>query len=552
MFSIEYFVDVIYVNKGNRLKEKFIKDNFKDFYNFIESSFSGNTFLEKIYVFYKKNHKCYCGKQTKFISFSKGYLEYCSIFCSSNHKKTRDKCKKTCIENWGVANVSMSIDIKKKKENYFSRKYGHSTYLQSENIKQSMIEKWGVDNPFKSKEIQEKISQTNFQKYGNKCPLLSKEIIEKTKKTNIEKWGVDHYSKTEDWKNKIKSINDSRYIDSLYLPDNYQFISKQGFNNIIKHNDCNNQFEIQTQLIRLRKNCNVEICKHCNKVNHFAENNLYEYITNIYSGEVIRTYRDGLEIDVYLPALKIGFEFNGLYWHSELFKDIDYHKNKTIFFERKGIKIIHIWEDDWIEKRDIIESIIKSNLGIVGTNVYARKCTFTQISDSSCKKFLNDNHIQGWCVSRYRFALLFNGEIVSILTVGKERLNLGKGGRKCESQLEILRFCNKLNTKVIGGFSKLFNNLSEIVEFKKMTTYSDSSIFTGDVYKKNGFDFVGQTKPGYHYIIKGSRRNRFNFNKTKLIEMGFDRNKTESQIMFDNNFYRIYDCGNYKFEIISE
>jgi hypothetical protein len=550
MFNIEYFIEVVYNYKNNRLKEKFIKDNFKDFYNFINNDFSGNTFLEKIFVFYKGDHKCYCGKETKFISFSKGYLEYCSISCSSNDKKTRDKYKKTCLENWGVTNVSMSNDIKKKKENYFYEKYGVTTYLQSESIKNKMISKWGVDNPFKLKEIQEKIKKTNFNKYGSECVLLSSEIIEKTKKTNIEKWGVNHYSKTEDWKIKMKKINDSNYIESLDLSNNYQFISKNSYNNIIKHIDCGNEFEIQTQLIRLRKNRNVEICKHCNKINHFSENDLHEYITSIYSGKVIQSYRDGLEIDIYLPELKLGFEFNGLYWHCELFKDRKYHKNKNIFFNEKGIRIINIWEDDWLHKTEVIKSIIKSNIGIFENTIYARKCTFYEISDKECKEFLHNNHIQGWCVSKYRYALSYNGEIVSILTVGKERLNLGYSGEKSESQLEIIRFCNKLNTKIIGGFSKLFKNLIKNVKFKKITTYSDSSIFTGDVYAKNGFSFIGQTEPGYSYIVNGIRKNRFNFNKSKLIKMGFDKNKTESEIMFDNNFYRIYDCGNYKFEII--
>jgi hypothetical protein len=161
--------------------------------------------------------------------------------------------------------------------------------------------------------------------------------------------------------------------------------------------------------------------------------------------------------------------------------------------------------------------------------VFLKKCTFYEISDKECKEFLNNNHIQGWCVSKYRYALSYNGEIVSILTVGKERLNLGYSGEKSESQLEIIRFCNKLNTKIIGGFSKLFKNLIKNVKFKKITTYSDSSIFTGDVYAKNGFSFIGQTEPGYSYIVNGIRKNRFNFNKSKLIKMGFDKNKTESE-----------------------
>jgi hypothetical protein len=40
---------------------------------------------------------------------------------------------------------------------------------------------------------------------------------------------------------------------------------------------------------------------------------------------------------------------------------------------------------------------------------------------------------------------------------------------------------------------------------------------------------------------------RFKFRKDILVKEGFDKNKTESQIMIDRGYYRIYDCGNAKF-----
>jgi hypothetical protein len=548
MFEVEYFNEFVYRGKVNRLRENFIKKNFIDFYNFINNSFKEESFLEKLYSFVKGDiNKCYCGNKTKFISFTKGYLEYCSIYCSSNSQKTRDKYKKTCLEKYGVNNVSNFDEIKKKKKNTFIDKYGVSTYLQTKEVKEKMISKHGVDNPFKLKEVQDKIKITNLHRYGYECSLLSPEVKKKSIKTNINKYGVDHFSKTEIWKENMKKINDSNYINSLDLPDNYEFISKKEFVNIIKHLDCDTEFEIQTQLIRLRKNTNSEICKNCNSINYKSENDLLNYIKSIYDGEVIK-YRDKkYEIDIYLPELNLGFEFNGLYWHSELFKNNNYHLDKMIYFKDNGIRIVNIWEDDWSNKTEIVKSIIKSNILIFEEKIQARKCIFSEISNKDCKKFLNDNHIQGWCISKYRYGLIYNNEIVSVLTIGSRRLNLGYKGKN-DSELEILRFCNKINTRVIGGFSKLFKNSIKKLNFDKIITYSDSSIFTGDVYVKSGFNLIGQTEPGYSYIVNRVRKNRFNFNKSKLIKMGFDKSKTEREIMFGLNFYRIYDCGNFKFE----
>ena len=548
MFSVEYFNEIIYRGKPNRIKEKFVKSKFSDFYNFIVSEFKGESFLEKLYMFNNNNNspKCYCGNSTKFISFSKGYFEYCSILCSSNSPKTREKYKKTCLENYGVDNVSSVGDIKNKKEKTFHSRYGKSTYLQTQEVKDKIFNKLGVDNPFKSDKIQNEIRESNLRKYGVDSVLHLPEIREKSKKTNLEKYGVDHFSKTTIWKDKMKSINYYSFIESLDLPINYSFISKNGQSNILKHHECGNEFEIQTQLIRLRRKNKVEICRVCNKIEYKSQNDLLDYVSSVYNGEVVK-YRDNkYEIDIYLPEIKLGFEFNGLYWHSELFKSSDYHSDKRSYFTDRGIRIINIWEDDWKFKSDIVKSIISSNIGICNKKIYARDCTITKLEDREVKKFLNENHLQGWCVSKYRYALRYNNDIVSVLTIGKSRINLGYKNEF--DQFEILRFCNKLGTIVVGGFSKIFKSVLSELNFEKIITYSDCSIFNGDVYLKNGFDFIKKTAPGYSYIVKGVRKNRFNFTKSNLVKMGFDSNKTERQIMYDNGFYRIYDCGNYKFE----
>lgn len=47
---------------------------------------------------------------------------------------------------------------------------------------------------------------------------------------------------------------------------------------------------------------------------------------------------------------------------------------------------------------------------------------------------------------------------------------------------------------------------------------------------------------------KVQRESRFKYRKSELIKQGFDKNKTEKQIMIDRNYFRIYDCGTLKFE----
>ena len=96
----------------------------------------------------------------------------------------------------------------------------------------------------------------------------------------------------------------------------------------------NREFRIRRQLYRIRKQNNEELCVIKNPINYSVSNEEVEFkkfIESIYDGEIIfndRNALNGKEMDVYIPDLKIGFEFNGLYFHSEYFKEKNYHKNK--------------------------------------------------------------------------------------------------------------------------------------------------------------------------------------------------------------------------------
>lgn len=542
----EYFEDVIYKGKSNRLKESFIKNNFIEFYNFIESNYFGEKFLEKIYKYYKGQIFCYCGNSTKFIDFKKGYLIFCSCKCSSNNREVRNKYKSTCNNRYNTDNVSKCIDIKQKKEKTFIERYGEKTYLLTDNVKNIIKEKYGVNNVFQLKSIKDKIYNTNIEKYGHKCSLINEHIKDKSIETTMLKYDVSHYSKSEEFKQKIKSYNYDKYIESFSI-DGYSIINKNSITNTLLHNKCGKEFEIQTQLIRKRVNESKEICINCNPfIPSYKEKEMLEFI-KLYDQNIISNYRSKYEIDVFLPNSKIGFEFNGLYWHSELFKNSNYHIDKKNHFKENNIDLIQIWEDDWIYKRDIVESIIINKIKKTPNRIYARNCIIKEISVTEEREFLEKNHLQSWCVSKYRISLIYNNEIVSLLTFGNERINLGSRN-KDKSNYELLRFCNVLKTNVVGGFSKLLKYFINKYEPTRVITYANKCISNGDLYLNNGFTFKKETKPNYYYLFRGKRLNRFKFIKSNLI--GNAENLTEKEFMFKNGYLRVYDCGSTKFEII--
>lgn len=288
-------------------------------------------------------------------------------------------------------------------------------------------------------------------------------------------------------------------------------------------------------------------CPKCNRFN-LKQLELSEFIINNIDSEILLNNREvlnGKEIDIYIPNLKIGFEFNGLYWHSEKYKGSKYHLNKTKKCIGSNIDLVHIWEDDWDNKKDIVKSMILNKIGVTKNKIFARKCIIKEIFDIKLiREFLNKNHIQGFLPSKLKFGLFFENELVSIMTFGELRISLGN--KKSENIYELLRFCNKIDTSVIGGASKLMQFFIRKYNPSNIISYSDFSRSNGNLYKKLGFKFLQNSKPNYYYIIDGKRKHRFSFRKDRLVKEGFDSNKTEIEIMKQRGYDRIFDCGSQK------
>jgi hypothetical protein len=261
-----------------------------------------------------------------------------------------------------------------------------------------------------------------------------------------------------------------------------------------------------------------------------------------------REILDGQELDIYIPSHNVAIEFNGLYWHNELYKDKNYHLNKTVECEKKGIQLIHIFEDEWLYKQDIVKSRVKNILGLTENRIYARKCVIKDVSSKESKEFLNKNHIQGNINnSNVRIGLYYNNELVSLMTFGSLRKSMGSVS--VDGSYELYRFCNKLDSSVIGGADKLLKYFIKVYRPNKVISYADRRWSQGDLYEKLGFKFIANSKPNYFYVLNHKREGRFNYRKDILIKEGFDKDKSEHQIMLGREIYRIYDCGAKKYEL---
>ena len=327
-----------------------------------------------------------------------------------------------------------------------------------------------------------------------------------------------------------------------------EFKKKSNETNIIKC-ELHGEVPIPKGLFANRKIHKTEYCCECNPIDKNVSGKevlLFKTIKECYNGEIIQSFKIGRkEIDVYLPDLKIGFEFNGLRWHSELFLDKNYHINKTKLCLKNGIRLVHIFEDDYYDKFEIIKSII-SNILNKSKKIYARNTIIKKIKNNNeVKTFLNENHLQGFVNTNINYGLYQNDELISLMTFSKTRKVLNKNGK--EGEYELVRFCNKIGTSVIGGASKLFKRFLEDFKPKTIVSYCDISWANGNLYEKLGFKKFSLTKPNYFYVVNNKRENRIKYQKHKLVKQGYNENLTESQIMRELGHYRIYNCGNEKY-----
>ena len=259
----------------------------------------------------------------------------------------------------------------------------------------------------------------------------------------------------------------------------------------------------------------------------------------------------GTEIDIFIPSLNTGIEYNGLFWHSErMGKDKNYHLNKQRLCEEKGIKLIHIFSDEWINKEDIVKSRLKHILGVSDNRIYARKCDIKEIKTKEKNKFLNEHHLQGEDRSSIKLGAFHTGVLVGVMTFSKLRKAIGHTDR--EGSFELVRF---VSNNVVGLPSKMLKHFIREHSPNRIVTYADKrwSTNVGDnMYTKIGFEYLGDTKPNYWYTKRGNTRlHRFGFRKDLLVKKGYNKNKTEKVIMSELGFDTVWDCGSGRYELIT-
>ena len=427
---------------------------------------------------------------------------------------------------------------------------------RTKNRQETIMLKYGFENAAQIEEFKEKIKKAKSEKH---------------KKTCLERYGVENYSLTEEFGEKRKNSclkkynlynNSQKHLKNLEN-FNKEFIeSNFVVNNKLNYNLCMKYFNYQYKRFNvLLTNMGVQF----NNIS-YAETEINNYIQSLTTSQIIandRTIIKPVELDLYLPNHDLAIEYNGLYWHSYGLNNIAQrqsdkhfqtyrHVEKTNQFEKlsENHQMFHIFENEWNNaiKQDIWKSMIKDKFKL-NQRVYARDTIIKEVSSEEANKFIFENHIQGIRNATIRLGLYKDNQLLSIMTFGKP---LNKTNQ-IEYEYELIRFCNKKYTTVVGGASKLLKHFEKTYKPKSLLSYANRRWSRGNLYHKLGFELQSISKPNkFVFHINDNNQqlyNRISFQKHKLEDKLETYNSTigADENIINNNYRIIWDCGNYVF-----
>lgn len=500
-----------------------------------------------------------------------------------NFKKSGSACHKECrlkeqsilsspFKNKETREKAQNNRTKRLSSAEISRRISEGRKLAQSKIEKTCLEKFGCKNPFQSKEVKQKIRETNKKKYNHEHPMQNslvaasalatqiktiaargEEIIEQRKKTCLNNFGVENPQQNT----AIKTKTSQSFKEHVELNDDYYNLI-----NTLRRDDFWDRMKEGKTLSDLCEIFNLNYGSLTYRLldDEFVEKyySLYSFPTQQKQREVAefisslglkitendRSIISPLEIDIYIPSLNIGIEFNGSVWHSEMKlgeKAKSKHKHKTNLCDQKNIRLIHIFEKHWEERKDQWKSYLRSALGKNTIKIPARKC---ELTTNLGGQVIGDNHLQGFTVSKITFDLKYNDQIVGSLALGQHH-------RTSDPNIIVLsRMAFANNTTVQGGASKMFAAALKWARehgYKKIISWSDNTWTRGNIYLKLGFSLVDEYGPDYFYW--DSKKDTYRSKQSQRKKATHcPENLTEHEWAAQRGLFRIWDCGKKRWE----
>lgn len=412
------------------------------------------------------------------------------------------------------------------------RKYGVSNPGAVPQFRQKAIETMGGHNWAAGK--RDKRDQTCLVKYGNTNVAKTEYAKSKAVITNTKKYGRSHKKQSHIPIEVLHKLDDAEWLYDQHILQQKtlsQIATELGFGS-----------DMTTVMNRMR---------HHNIVTHlfqhsFAEKEIVAYIKSLTPDEIIENDRSLIspkEVDIYIPSRKLAIEYCGLYWHGELKgKPRLYHRNKMRECNKQGVRLITIFEDEWINCPTIIKTKLAHIFGVNdAVKINARQCEIVNVDAATKNKFYDLHHIQGTGPGSITYGLQYGGTIVAVITFIKQ------------GNVFILnRYATSVSVR--GGFTKLLAHFQKHNTWSKIISFADLRWSDGGLYKQAGFVLETTIEPEYAYVVNQERIHKFNMRRKYLAGKlkYFDPDLSEWENCKVNGVDRIWDCGKCRYVLVND
>jgi hypothetical protein len=484
--------------------------------------------------------------------------------------QTRDKIKQTFQERYGEEHIcaftvpEVKAKIQKTLQHRYNTLYPAATREIKKKIQETMLRLYGVTNPSQSPILRAKAQQTSQKHYGILNPRWAPEVQQKVKNTLMQSHAVMHPMQSpviaqRATLSRLQKKYSAETLQKLVNPDFWQqeYVTSNKPLYQIALELGSSPSTVGRYMAQVAPHIEV---RENTQMHSFQEKVLQEWLEaeldlSFFPTTLKQIMKDQGQdrdvnsrytLDLYLPDKNLAIEYNGLYWHSTDFHpDPLYHLKKTEACEALGIRLIHIWEDDWNLHRDIMESKLKSILGQTqAQRLHARQLTVVVPTAQQKRDFYDAHHIKGDGVGSVNYALQIpeTGQLVAMFTVKRTT---------DPNVMDLNRFAVDTEFHIPGAFSKLLKHYErEATRTHTLITYADRCWSQGNVYLKNGFTLTHTSPPAFHGVEFGERISRRAYTHERLAKrfpQTYDPNLTQLENLALAGIPVVYDCGNYAF-----
>jgi|14BtaG_2_1085337.scaffolds.fasta_scaffold00002_40 very-short-patch-repair endonuclease/predicted DNA-binding protein YlxM (UPF0122 family) len=470
---------------------------------------------------------------------------------------------KTNLEKFGHKNPFQNQGVKDAIRESFMSKYGVDHPMKDptyrERVEASNLKRYGVKTTLLDSQVKVKSAETNLKKYGTPIPQQSDTVKSRTRKTNLEAYGVEHFYQSEEFKASAAETNLKRY--GVKNPMLNAEVKSRALASRVKGNSAEtSEVSGEKGSHKLIFGVPAFVVAEKNKIPYNTFNQWLNRRIFPLSKEDLEVYLEGyrsndtsIEMTLsralnlprhnkkfdkkrypdlnYKPDFKlsdkIAVNVDGLYWHSEKFKDKRYHFKMRKDFESHGLHMLQFREDEIDNKLEIVKSIIMAKSGKISKRHFARKLNLVEVSNSDARVFLDKTHLKGHLDAKH-IGLKSGNDLIMIMSY-----------KIYSSRLKIERLSCKLNTIVTGGFSKLLKFLEKKFSdnIRHVDYWVDLRYGTGNFLSKLGFSAERETL-GFEWTDTYHVHNRL-----RCVANNNGNGKTEAESGKELGWVKIYDAG---------